>query len=268
MFRVRRRPETTSSTAKRGAVGSAHVWDERTRADRAEPLRPRPAPEGPGRATTLSTLELAGLVRAVVASTLDARLPECPPERRAALAQELGQRLLEAFEPGPTRTERVPVPPPITPPECAESAAPAAAAPNAPAPVAGREPRARLLDLALEDRLGQLGNPLAARTDLRDRLVALALSRLACAPPDPDASSEDLRSLDVLQRRVAKVEQALAEARAALAYVTGLEHVDPGLASIYRHVQGLPPDDPRRAQKGAALECIFRANLSLQKPGS
>jgi hypothetical protein len=96
--------------------------------------------------------------------------------------------------------------------------------------------------------------------------VALALERLTRVASEPEASVEDLRNLDVLERRAAKLAQALAEANAALAYVASLEYVDPGEASIYRSVQGLALEDPRRAQKSAALERIFAANLALQKP--
>ena len=269
MFRTRRRQETPSApTAQRGAVGSARVWDERTRADRAGP-RARATPGGASE-SRFSALELAGLVRAVVRTTLEARLPDCPDEQRTMLACELELRLLELFAPRATpASEAQPLPQPASsaqepPPqtERARDAPPATAAVPAP------EPRARLLDLALEDRLNRLGSPTAARADLRDRLVALALERLASAAPEPNASPDDVRNLDVLQRRTAKLEQALAEVRAALAYVADLEYVDPGEASLYRTVQGLAPEDPRRAQKSAALECIFRANLSLQKPGA
>lgn len=72
----------------------------------------------------------------------------------------------------------------------------------------------------------------------------------------------------MLQRRVQKLEVSLQEARAALAYVSGLERVDGGLASIYRSVQGLASADPRREQKQGALQSLFRANLALQKPGT
>ncbi|NOT31160.1 MAG: hypothetical protein HOP15_11990, partial [Planctomycetes bacterium] len=98
-----------------------------------------------------------------------------------------------------------------------------------------------------------------------------ALAQTALESPShstgPEASSEELRSLDVLQRREHKLERSLREARAALAYVSGLAHVDDGLASIYRTVQGLASSDPRHTQKRDVLECVFRANLALQKPG-
>lgn len=273
MFRTRRRTESPSApTAQRGAVGSARVWDERTRAAAAARAQPA-APEG-ARPTSLSPLELAVLVRGIVATTLEARLPDTPRERRSALAQELELRLLDLFEARPLASAPPAASPPLVAAPMPAAAAPLAppgapeALPARPAPPAPLEPRARLLDLTLQDRLARLGSPLAARADLRERLVALVLQRLASAAAEVEADvpPEELRDLDVLQRRLVKLEQALAEARAALAHVGGLEHVDMGLASIYRVVQGLAAEDPRRAQKSAALECVFRANLALQKP--
>ncbi|HEX6883331.1 MAG TPA: hypothetical protein VF530_08115 [Planctomycetota bacterium] len=246
-------------------MGSARVWDERTRA--AAAARAQPAPPEGARPTSLSPLELAVLVRGIVATTLEARLPDTPRERRGALAQELELRLLDLFEARPLAGP---------PQDLAPAASAAPAAPPAedhtdrarPTPSAPLEPRARLLDLTLQERLERLGSPLAARADLRERLVALVLQRLASAAAEVEADvpAEELRDLDVLQRRLVKLEQALAEARAALTHVGSLEHVDGGLASIYRVVQGLAAGDPRRAQKTAALECVFRANLALQRP--
>ena len=268
MFRTRRRTESPSApTAQRGAVGSARVWDERTRA--AAAARAQPAPAEGARPTSLSPLELAVLVRGIVATTLEARLPDTPRERRSALAQELELRLLDLFEARPLAAQPLDLALALE-----ASAAPGALPaeprtdPARPSSVSPLEPRARLLDLTLQERLERLGSPLAARADLRERLVGLVLQRLASAAAEVEADvpTKELRDLDVLQRRLVKLEQALAEARAALAHVGSLEHVDGGLASIYRAVQGLAAGDPRRAQKTAALECIFRANLALQKP--
>jgi hypothetical protein len=98
--------------------------------------------------------------------------------------------------------------------------------------------------------------------------VSLAVAALESAVQAPTASTEELGELDLLQRRASKLERSLHEARSALAYVSSLERVDPGLASIYRAVQGLGGDDPERGRKRDALERIFQANLKLQKPGS
>lgn len=255
MFRTRSRPENGSrSSATRGSVGSAKVWDEsmRTRGGR-EPVAPLAVPPA----------ELSALVAGIVQVTLETQLGEYEPARRAAVARELQARLLALFA---TPVEHAPAPPTAVAPPLAEEAEPTLPPAPPAAPVAFALPPAqRALGLVLEDRLARLGGPLAARPDLRERLITLALAAAAERSEAPPASVEELGTLDVLQRRAAKLERSLQEARAALAYVSGLERVDEGIASIYRHVQGLALDDPQRQRKQGALERIFQANLELRK---
>jgi len=262
MFRARSRTESVSRpTSSRGSVGSARVWDERTRALRLSGGAERAAPPQPELA--LAPGELSALITGIVAFTLDARLPECEPARRALLARELEMRLLALFQPLPDVAEPAPL---AAPAELPADDAPVSN--EVPPVVRVSSPMERALELALEHRLGSLGGPIAERTDLRRLLVELALGALEPAgePGESDASQAELGDLDLLQRRALKLERALKDARAALAYVSGLEHVDEGLASIYRTVQGLGLVDPQRARKREALEGIFRANLALQKP--
>ena len=266
MFRVRTRSESTSSrTALRGTIGSASVWDAQRRARGLD--SPRAEPEAVPAPLVVAPAELAALVQGIVQVTLDTRLPGCPAEERRTLARTLEARLLELFglstarktepllepiSPAPMRTEAVVVAPP-------PAASPAA--PRAPA-----SPRVRALELILDSKLQGLGGTLAERPELRARLVELALEQLTGVANDASATRDELQSLDVLQRRAAKLERSLHETRAALAYVSGLERVDEGIASIYRTVQGLALNDPRQEQKREALEHVFRANLALQKP--
>lgn len=251
MFRSRPRTESPSrSSPTRGSVGSARVWDERTRALRAAGTPAEPEIEEPA---ALAPLELTALIASLVAATLDARMPDCEPPRRATLARELEERLFALLAspggPAPEPVESAPAPSD----EARAESVPSSSAPHG---LGGR----------LEERLRALGGALAARTDLRARLVELALA--SCEPTlDPDdASHTELHALDVLQRRAHKLERSLADARAALAYVASLEHVEDGLASIYRTVQGLNGSDPQATRKREALVGIFRANLALQKP--
>jgi hypothetical protein len=248
-------------------VGTARVWDEGLRALRASrpPVAP-PPPEAPGSVRlVLPAEELAALVSGIVRVTLDTRLAGALPEHRAALARELEARLVALFG-GPPAQARAQECAPEAAPEAAplEPEGPLAALP--PGPLPSVAPAERALGLVIEDRLLRLGGDMAARADLRERLIGIALQWLASAPAAASASGEELRSLDVLQRRAAKLEHSLKETRAALAYVSGLEHVDSGIASIYRTVQGLAIGDPERERKREALECLFQANLALQKP--
>jgi len=244
-------------------VGSASVWDEHTRAQRASGRSAPPPPrEGPPTVSlAISPEELEALVAGIVQVTLDTRLESPDPLRRAQLERLLQARLLELLGGTPAS---VPV-----------EAEPSGSEPAA-LPPADALPEVREIDSltgsplgqALESRLSRLGGVLSARPDLRARLIALVVERVA--DPDPGdatgASGDELRSLDVLQRRAAKLERSLHESRAALAYVSGLEYVDPGIASIHRAVQGLSLEDPLRERKRVSLESLFRANLALQKP--
>jgi len=268
MFRARPRSETSSrSTARRGSVGSAKVWDERTRALRGSraPEGQPPTAEVPARATALAlpAEELAALVAGIVQVTLDTRFAAPGIADRAQLARALEARLMALFGAGREAAPR---------PEDSRATAeapPAGSAADALRPLQGAECDVRVADglgQLLEERLARMGGTLAARPDLRARLIALALERRSSAPSSPGASGEELRGLDVLERRAAKLERSLREARAALAYVSGLEHVDQGIASIHRAVQGLALGDPQRERKRAALECLFRSNLALQRP--
>lgn len=263
----------------RGSVGSARVWDERTRAQRAGAGAPAPA-ELPGAETArvLAPDELSAWVAGIVQVTLDTRLPECDPLRRRVLARELQLRLLSLFLETPF-SEATPghgvgpaAPETKVEPEFAPAASKAPEPDALEARVLAPEPRssaARALGLVLEDRLNGLGGTLTERADLRQRLIALAQTALDApsSPAGSEASSEELRSLDVLQRRAHKLARSLQDARAALEYVAGLAHVDQGLTSIYRTVQGLASSDPHHTQKRDVLEGVFRANMALQKPG-
>lgn len=278
MFRTRTRKETTSGpTAMRGSVGSARVWDEARRGRGTAPSEPATLAAA-AEPCALAPGELRALVYGIVQVTLDTRLADCAPARRVQLARELEQRLLGLFDTSaafPANASATDAPAALVAPSPSEGeleltpvAPPESEAEDEPVPLfQPSDPAERVLALELEDRLARLGGPLAARTDLRQRLIELALG---CPLPadlegPSEATGDELLTLDMLQRRARKLELSLQEARAALAYVSGLEHVDVGIASIYRSVQGLTSSDPRREMKQGVLESIFRANLSLQK---
>lgn len=288
MFRTRSHRETPSRpTAQRGSVGSARVWDDGTRARRGapEPSVPEARADAPAPVGTplegVGNEELAALVAGIVRVTLDTRLGDYGPARREALVRELEARLRVHFglpavpstpvlEPRPTKEEDG-----TSPDTGAAEDVPAARTRERVEPPL--DPLARALWTHMEERLTRLGGELATRADVRQRLLELALSlRPALTEKHGEddgeavdaATGEELSSLDLLQRRAAKLERSLAEARAALAYVSGLERVESGIASIYRAVQGLGLDDPLRESKRGLLQAIFNANLSLQKPGA
>src|SRR5262245_36290755 len=252
MYRARARIEDPSRrSSARGSVGSARVWDEHTRARRlagdgevanGSGAAGDPAPPQAG---------LQALIETLVQIALEARAWADPSVDRHELARSVEARLRSALE-GPYGSPETPGLPEApanghsngsTNGRANGSAhgsngstngfANGAANGNSASLLAGLPAAARALGLVLDDRLSRVGGPLTHRPDVRERLIALVLTTLDTADEATLASREELSSLDQLQRRQAKLERSLEETRAALEYVSGLEHLDTGIASIY-----------------------------------
>jgi hypothetical protein len=71
--------------------------------------------------------------------------------------------------------------------------------------------------------------------------------------------------VDRLERRVRKLVQSLEATETALKDVAAMKNIDLGIASLYRVVQGLSPNELNRNLKKEMMEMIFKANLELQK---
>jgi hypothetical protein len=108
----------------------------------------------------------------------------------------------------------------------------------------------------LEDRLG------IALADEADRYEGEEAARREAA-----AAREAVRDreVDLLQRRIQKMSEALEANEARLAEVARIGNVDDGLASVYKSVQGLRPEAQQFARKKELMAEIFKANLALQK---
>jgi DNA anti-recombination protein RmuC len=72
------------------------------------------------------------------------------------------------------------------------------------------------------------------------------------------------REVDLLQRRIAKVNQALGDTERQLSETVRGGATADGVASMYREVQGLSPSDTAYRRKKDLVAEIFRANLALQ----
>lgn len=70
--------------------------------------------------------------------------------------------------------------------------------------------------------------------------------------------------IDVFQRRIAKLTESLARSERALEDLSRQKSVDPGIASVYRTVQGLSADDDQWELKHELLVRIFEANVALR----
>ena len=69
----------------------------------------------------------------------------------------------------------------------------------------------------------------------------------------------------MLERRVAKLVDHLETTEERLAVVARMKAVDPGIASVYRSVQGLDRSDPAFGLKAALMQSVFEANLELRR---
>jgi GGDEF domain-containing protein len=76
---------------------------------------------------------------------------------------------------------------------------------------------------------------------------------------------EHARQVETLERRIAKLTSVIGVTEEELARVMAMKMVDPGVASIFKTVQGLRGDDPQAQAKKAMMSTIFEENLSFQK---
>jgi diguanylate cyclase (GGDEF)-like protein len=75
---------------------------------------------------------------------------------------------------------------------------------------------------------------------------------------------EHREQIDRLERRIAKLTQLLEKTEEDLQRIAALKNVDPGLASVYRTVQGLSSEEEALALKRELMKEIFQANLELK----
>ncbi len=75
--------------------------------------------------------------------------------------------------------------------------------------------------------------------------------------------TQHAREVEQLERRIRKLLQSLDRLENELLRVAQMKEGDPGIASIYRVVQGLSPTDPRADLKQEMMARIFEANVEL-----
>ncbi|MEO6710765.1 MAG: hypothetical protein ABI054_06750 [Planctomycetota bacterium] len=76
---------------------------------------------------------------------------------------------------------------------------------------------------------------------------------------------EHRREVEMLERRIAKLTQQLEATEADLQRMAETKGIDLGIASIYRSVQGLSPQEEAAALKKDLMQKIFQANFELQQ---
>ncbi len=101
-----------------------------------------------------------------------------------------------------------------------------------------------------------------------ERELALMLERLL-AEEREKLLARERRAQDekvgLLERRIEKLNKALEETEQALRQVIAAKSIDPGIASIYKTVQGLALDALYFERKKELLKEVFLENLALQK---
>lgn len=113
------------------------------------------------------------------------------------------------------------------------------------------------------DRAREEGMSLEALREHVNRLVLAAARRERQEVIDGLGAERD-RQIDVLERRLAKLNKSLELSEQALRELAARKDVDPGIASLYRSVQGLDLSDPNAGRKQEVLEQVFLANVELR----
>ena len=80
-----------------------------------------------------------------------------------------------------------------------------------------------------------------------------------------DLMQQHNRQIQVLERRIGKLSTSLEATEGQLSEMALLRDVDPGVASIYKTVQGLEIEGPQSEMKRGAMSAIFDANKLLQE---
>jgi hypothetical protein len=111
---------------------------------------------------------------------------------------------------------------------------------------------AAVVERVLAQARREFGEAAAARERERERLDASG-----------GAAGAEERAL--LDRRIEKLARALEDTEGRLKGMIAAGGPDPGVASVYRAVQGLAADDPRAEQKKALLQNVFLESLELKR---
>lgn len=141
----------------------------------------------------------------------------------------------------------------------------AAPLPNAPAqaaPATGPSPAeiSSLIDGMLHEKVRELfeslGEELPDFGGREREVLELAMRKM---------EEEHRRQIEMLQRRVEKLANALGLTEAELKRAIASRAVDEGVASIYRTVQGLADDEQNVELKREMMSKIFEANVELRR---
>ncbi len=127
-------------------------------------------------------------------------------------------------------------------------------------------------DQRIAGQVQELFRLMAAQPDtnlgqVQDQVLAMVLQLVTSerkAAADARSALRD-REVDTLQRRIAKLSSTLEQTEDRLKQAAAMKHIDDGISSIYREVQGLASSATDYTRKKELMAEIFKANLKLQK---
>ena len=124
-------------------------------------------------------------------------------------------------------------------------------------------------DSAIEERVGGLLGEWSSSDhsqELRDEVLGVVMEIIQNERRDAIGAREAVRDKEVsnLERRIAKLKTALSDTEGKLTQITAARHIDDGISSIYKEVQGLRDTEQHFERKQALMGDIFRANARLR----
>jgi len=197
-------------------------------------------------------------------------LIECAERALEAALEAGGDRAVE-FENLPRRG----LPPPRAGAPLVGGVAGATGAPGPPTPAAlpaRAAPRpaasplpdpSELAGSTLEEKVADLFGRLGPGAPAADDVLSTIHGALAEVRGRRATHAEVEREIQVLEGRVARLKELLGASEEELARMVQEKSLDPGIASIYRTVQGIDPSASNYRKKKELLAVIYKANVEL-----
>lgn len=149
-----------------------------------------------------------------------------------------------------------------------EPAAPLAGQANTPAlqPQLLAQPGALILGDKMRELFGGAVSDADLLARIEQQVIASAVRemRAQLELAMADTQTEQHRRIELLERRISKLTESLGVTEEELQRVLRAKGVDPGVASVYRSVQGLSSDAVQAELKRELMSKIFQANLDLR----
>ena len=185
----------------------------------------------------------------------------------AALIERAERALQAALSAGGDRViefERLPRPPApsLAVPPLIPAPIPARPRPAAPALPAIHELPGATLEEKVRRLLRLAGGP-GEHGALEREVLAILERTVSEARPRRSSRAEVQAEIRELEARVAEQKRLLDASEEELARLIQEKSLDPGVASIYRGVQGLDPSERNFAKKKELLAVLYRANVEL-----